>query len=176
MKRNAGLARGTRSIWGLLLLWSGSRTRPSKIGRRGDHLAREVALLLCPGLLPLFLIILLRTNQPSFAATFLNGIICRLASGSVCDGLRISSIVHRMRCPEYLRLRHRYEVCLKRWALPAWPSRSYELFPIFTRHAAEMRAIASTERKAAHERMYVHLKYCPACKPLGSTPRPPGLS
>ena len=147
-----------------------------KKSERGRSLAREIALLLCPGFLSSFLIILLRTNHPTFAATFFNGIICCLASGSVCNGLRISSIVRRMRCPEYLRLRHRYEACLKRWAQPAWPSHSYELFLISARHAAEIRAIASTERKAAHERMYVHLKNCPACKPLGSTPRPPGLS
>jgi hypothetical protein len=158
------------------LLWFGSRTRPSKNRTGGDHLAREVALLLCSGFLSLFLIIALRTNQPSFAATFFNGIICRLALGSVCDGLRISSIVRRMGCPEYLRLRHRYEACLKRWAQPVWPSHGYELFPISAHHAAEIRAIASTERKAAHERMYVHQKNCPACKPLGNTARPPGLS
>jgi hypothetical protein len=146
-----------------------------KKSERGRLLEREIALLLCPGFLSWFLIIVLRTKQPSFAATFSTASAAwhRVACVAVP---RISSIERRMSCPEYLRLRHRYEAHLRRWAQPAWPSHSYELFPISARHAAEIRAIASTERKAAHERMYVHLKNCPVCKPLGSSPRPPGLS
>jgi hypothetical protein len=46
VKRSAGLL-AVPNNFGISLLWSGSRTRPSKNRREGDHLAREIALLLC---------------------------------------------------------------------------------------------------------------------------------
>jgi hypothetical protein len=156
------------------VVWKPDQT--FKKSERGRSLAREIALLLCPGFLSLS--DYSSSNEPSIfrCHLFQRHYLAAWHQVACVAVPRISSIERRMSCPEYLRLRHRYEACLKRWAQVAWPPHSYEPFPISARHAAEIRAIASTERKAAHERMYVHLKNCPVCKPLGSTHRPRGLS
>jgi len=66
-------------------------------------------------------------------------------------------------CPEYVRLRQRYESALRHWGEVLLPQDS-ELVGAWARQRAQLTQDVLEERDAANERMRVHERSCPACR------------
>ena len=74
-----------------------------------------------------------------------------------------------MSCPEYLRLRQRYESALRRWADVELSSKGRNFFDAPVHLTAEIKEGALKERNATRNRMCFHEENCPVCELTGSS-------